>query len=290
MRKYFYNIDLSGNLILDNTVHTDEKFLNFFFSRLKINDTGDHPDYDFVSPCGDEMNFTKAADTPIVFKSLQDGRLSYAPGLSVDFIPESLRFSDSGTLYHPAPLGKFGRLKAGLLLELGRKINPWGPYFALEEKGKTIVIEPMEKKDSYVLIRPRAENGCFGCGGGHPHGLSLNFIFDPEKKTAQGWIVPDSFLQGGHGWMHGGFISLLLDEVMAKVLTSLDIKAPTVNLNVNFRKPCRLGQTLEIRGYLEEIKGKKNFLRGEVLDVTGEPHILLADAKALFIRVPAVGW
>ncbi len=39
------------------------KFLRFFFRQLRINDTGVHVDYGYVSPCGSEMNFVKPADT-----------------------------------------------------------------------------------------------------------------------------------------------------------------------------------------------------------------------------------
>lgn len=33
------------------------QFLDFFFTRIKINDTGFHPSYPFISMCGKEHNF-----------------------------------------------------------------------------------------------------------------------------------------------------------------------------------------------------------------------------------------
>lgn len=37
----------------------DERFLNFFFRNLRDNDTEQHNDYPFVSPCGKELNYVK---------------------------------------------------------------------------------------------------------------------------------------------------------------------------------------------------------------------------------------
>lgn len=63
------------------------KFLDFFWRNLKPNKAikpgseGErlHPDYPWLSPCGKEMNFVKAADVPIVFHTLtHDGKLIYA--------------------------------------------------------------------------------------------------------------------------------------------------------------------------------------------------------------------
>lgn len=73
-RQYFYHVDLLGRLFLEDAVPKNvttclksEKFLNFFFSRLRANNTGLHEEYPLVSPCGREMNFIKAEDTGIVF-------------------------------------------------------------------------------------------------------------------------------------------------------------------------------------------------------------------------------
>lgn len=63
------------------------KFLDFFWRNLKPNKANKpgseggrlHPEYPWLSPCGKEMNFVKAADVPIVFHTLtHDGKLIYA--------------------------------------------------------------------------------------------------------------------------------------------------------------------------------------------------------------------
>ena len=307
-REYFYSIDGRGRLFHDATELTDEKFLNFFLKRLRVNDTGRKPEYPYVSPCGREMNYVRCADRVIVFVRLDANRLYYGPDLFVEFEPDRLRFDENGRLYHPAPVGDVGSIGPNLMREFAPSLRPWGPYYELELAERSHVIEPLPLEtgsatgldavaagDSSGLrvIRPRPENGCFGCGGSHGSGLALSFLFHETENSSRSWLRADERLQGAPGWMHGGFISLLLDEVMGKVLTGLDVGAPTANLNVDFRKPCRLGRELELRARLMDVQGRKHYLRGELLDITerltgenpdAEP-ILLAEAQGLFLKI-----
>jgi hypothetical protein len=49
----------------------DRVFLDFFFRRLRVNDTGQHmAAYPYLSPCGRELNYVAPQDTPIVVHSL----------------------------------------------------------------------------------------------------------------------------------------------------------------------------------------------------------------------------
>lgn len=45
----------------------EKKMLEFFFSRLKMNETGRYPEFKYFSPCGRERNFVRSDDRPIVF-------------------------------------------------------------------------------------------------------------------------------------------------------------------------------------------------------------------------------
>ena len=82
-REYFYFLDHNGWLFLADTRiknftsrYKDETFLDFFFSRLNENHTGRYCEYPYVSPCGKELNFFKCDDTPIVFHSIVEGKMS----------------------------------------------------------------------------------------------------------------------------------------------------------------------------------------------------------------------
>ncbi|CAO3572820.1 unnamed protein product [Mortierella alpina] len=111
IRPYFYFIDVHGQVFLQDThpknftsCYKDPKFLDFFIRRIRPNDTAHFPEYTWQSPCGKEVNFVEAADTPVVFHGLRDGQLMWAGTLKTPFLPDKLCVSESsGRLYHPLP-------------------------------------------------------------------------------------------------------------------------------------------------------------------------------------------
>jgi hypothetical protein len=118
IRRYFYNIDLQGRLFLEETspknIATsikDEKFLNFFFSRIRCASPSEleylasydaQDDYPYVSQCGIEINYIRPAATPIVFHSLTtSGLLLFGGNLEEKFDGSKLAMScTTGRLYH----------------------------------------------------------------------------------------------------------------------------------------------------------------------------------------------
>jgi acyl-coenzyme A thioesterase PaaI-like protein len=284
-RDDFYRIDQKGKLWRGDLELDEEAYIDYFFQQLQENSTGRHADHAFVSRLGAETAFLKAADTPVVFKRLSEGKLFYTENLSVEFQPSELRFSEEGVLYHPAPIGNFGKIASQLVMQLGENIHSWGPYFAfkrVEDKCEH-VIEPLLKAENFQLLKPRPENRCAGCGGANPNGLCLSFLYDKSLKTVHSWLIPDVRLEGAMGWMHGGYVSLLLDEVMGKALSVQNIRAATAQLNVRFRKPVLLHKEIELRGFMEKQNGRKNLLKGEIREA--ETGVILAEADALFISV-----
>ncbi|KAG9324781.1 hypothetical protein KVV02_005372 [Mortierella alpina] len=111
IRPYFYFIDVHGQVFLQEThpknftsCYKDPKFLDFFIRRIRPNETAHFPEYTWQSPCGKEVNFVEAADTPVVFHGLRDGQLMWAGTLKTPFLPDRLCVSESsGRLYHPLP-------------------------------------------------------------------------------------------------------------------------------------------------------------------------------------------
>ena len=265
-REYFFTIDASGRLYHDGTELSDEHFLEFFYRRLGPNNSGRHPGFPFLSPCGHEFNFVRCADRPLLFRRLIEGRLTYAPGLSVEYEPQSLRFTEGGgRLLHPAPVGEYAPLSSELTLQLGRDLIEWGPYYAVRSDGREEVIEPLHPPAGHRVLRPRDDNQCFGCGGAHKDGLRLSFLYDSLSRSSRTFLTPGDFFQGAPGWMHGGFIALLLDEAMGKVLSGLGIRAPTANLRVDYRRPVELGHRIEVRAELAGIEGRKYTIRAAVV-------------------------
>ncbi|XP_040575027.1 UPF0598 protein CG30010 [Lepeophtheirus salmonis] len=131
VREYFYFIDHQGMLFLDDakmknftSCFKEKHFLSFFFRRIKKNTTGKYLEngFNFISPCGPEINFIRCEDTPIVFTHIvpddDEDLLLYNHGnekLNVSFNPENIYMvPSSGRIYYPTQSKKkFG--PAGLI-------------------------------------------------------------------------------------------------------------------------------------------------------------------------------
>ena len=143
MREYFYRIDRGGRLFHDNSRLTDRGFLEFFFARLRVNDTGLNGDYAYVSPCGREMNYVHVESLAFVFHELRSGKLYYNfTGLCVPFVPGQVCSGFAGTLVHPAPGPFWGAFAPALLLELTKSIDERGGLYSLLWEGERFPIRP----------------------------------------------------------------------------------------------------------------------------------------------------
>lgn len=136
-REYFYYINHEGMLFLDDakiknftSCFKERKFLRFFFSRIKLNETGCYEEtFPFVSLCGKEKNYIRCDDLPIVFTQLlkdSNGNdvLSYAhvgDQLIIPFRPDKIYMKpETGRVYHPAwpRVGNVGLVRSKLAIEL----------------------------------------------------------------------------------------------------------------------------------------------------------------------------
>ena len=75
---------------------------------------------------------------------------------------------------------------------------------------------------------------------------------------------------------------MLMDEVMAKACLFSDMQAVTARIEIKFQKPVLANEEMEIRGKIQEIRGKKIKLSSLCIDKKGETR---ASANGLFIRV-----
>jgi hypothetical protein len=183
---YFYTVVLPGRLFLEETLPKniatslkDEKFLDFFFSKIRrvrdkeksiLEDVGAADDYPFVSPCGIELNFIRPADAPIVFHELQDHgkQLVFGGNLSQPYLPEKIAMSPrTGRLYHE------------LTLEIkdSEKMKPLTPLHASESM-----------KPEYGLIKSSVAVSIADAiveGDGFGHDI---ICFDTGKKYPIAWL------------------------------------------------------------------------------------------------------
>ena len=99
-------------------------------------------------------------------------------------------------------------------------------------------------------VPAQPQSVCVICGPNHPHGLRLRFDFGADGAATAHW-TPAADWQGFRGIIHGGIISAVLDEAMAKAVTAAGY-ALTGELRVRFRRPVAPGEALRIRGWVVE--------------------------------------
>ncbi|MGB4704710.1 MAG: PaaI family thioesterase [Candidatus Saccharicenans sp.] len=123
--------------------------------------------------------------------------------------------------------------------------------------------------------------GCFVCGQDNACGLKLDFYFDHRTQKALAEFTPASQHEGYRHIVHGGIISSLLDEVMAKAILASGVPVVTSKLTVEFKKPAFVGQKLQAEGWITRQKGKAYFTAGRVLRSDGQ---VLAEGSGVYIR------
>jgi uncharacterized protein (TIGR00369 family) len=129
----------------------------------------------------------------------------------------------------------------------------------------------------------REDHYCFGCGRENPHGLKLTFFSAEDGGVWSDW-TPTRVNEGYNGIAHGGIISTVLDEVMGWAVSHRKIWAVTGKIGVNFRKPVTIGEPTRAAARVVTELGRRIQVTADLRRASD--GILLADAEAIFIRVP----
>jgi uncharacterized protein (TIGR00369 family) len=130
-------------------------------------------------------------------------------------------------------------------------------------------------------VRVEYYGHCWICGEKNPDGLHLEFDLDRNAKTLQTSFIPTETYQGYDGIAHGGIISALLDEAMAKLAYELGYNAVTARLNIRFKNPARVGEKLTVRG---EIIGVNRRVVLAKATICGENGTLIAEGDSTLVR------
>lgn len=119
---------------------------------------------------------------------------------------------------------------------------------------------------------------CFACGEKNPIGLHLKFSIEGEKVKT--FFTPKKEHEGYPGVMHGGLITTILDEVMARSINLLGFHGVTARLEVRFREPVPINQVITFESMITN--SQKN-----VVDLNAKAYLpdgkLAAEAVARFM-------
>jgi uncharacterized protein (TIGR00369 family) len=122
---------------------------------------------------------------------------------------------------------------------------------------------------------------CFVCGENNPGGLRLRFYINREERTLKTTFVASAIFQGYDDIVHGGIISTLLDEAMAKLSYELGYNAVTGILEIRFKNPAPVGEPLLVYG--EIVEAGKRVIKARAR-VEKEDGTVLATATSVLIR------
>jgi len=133
-----------------------------------------------------------------------------------------------------------------------------------------------------MLLRPNPTNGCFVCGGANAQGMQLTFEQDDAAQRIRGKFRMSAQYQGATGYLHGGMIATLLDEVMAKVSRFGEEHAVTAGLSVEYRRPVPVEDELIVEGWETGRNGRTRSREGEIRTAAG---VVLARGQATFVVI-----
>lgn len=121
---------------------------------------------------------------------------------------------------------------------------------------------------------------CFACGPRNPIGLKLEFELTDGKYTAR--FIPRPEHQGYEGVTHGGIISTLLDEAMARLVHVLGHNAVTAEMCIRLKKPARTGEELVVSGWVTSEQRRVLECAAEARDSSGA---IVAQATGKMVKV-----
>jgi len=133
-----------------------------------------------------------------------------------------------------------------------------------------------------MLLEPKPDNPCFGCGGANPRGMKLTFEQDDAGQRIHGRFRLGAEYCGGPGFIHGGIIAVLLDEAMGKVSRFRQVRAVTAELVIEYLKFVGVDEDLVVEAREVERNGRVMQRTGEIRNTSGE---LLARGRGRFVEI-----
>ncbi|MDY6822898.1 MAG: PaaI family thioesterase [Thermodesulfobacteriota bacterium] len=140
---------------------------------------------------------------------------------------------------------------------------------------------------------PEDLSWCYGCGWKNEHGHQIKSFWDGDESVC--YFDPQPYHTAVPGIVYGGLIASLIDchstgtaaaavyrEEGREMDTEPPVRFVTASLHVDYLKPTPLGPTLEIRGKIKEIKGKKVVVESTVM----ADNEVCARGEVVAIKIP----
>ncbi|MDD3934967.1 PaaI family thioesterase [Rhodoferax sp.] len=122
---------------------------------------------------------------------------------------------------------------------------------------------------------PENLSHCYGCGAKNDHGHRIKTFWDGDDTVTR--FTPEPFHTAIPGFTYGGLLASLIDchstgtaaaamyRQEGRAMDTLPaFRFVTGSLHVDYLKPTPISETLEIRGRVKEIKGRKVVIESTV--------------------------
>ncbi|MDH4128966.1 MAG: PaaI family thioesterase [Spirochaetota bacterium] len=134
---------------------------------------------------------------------------------------------------------------------------------------------------------------CYGCGRLNEHGYKIKTFWDGDNTICH--FTPKEYYTSVPGYAYGGLIASLIDchgigsaaaAIYRAENRSLDstpaIRCLTASLKVDYLKPTPINKTLELKGFIQEVKNRKVIVTVELR----VDNILYAKGEVIAVRIP----
>jgi len=123
-------------------------------------------------------------------------------------------------------------------------------------------------KKAFQDYYPDDYSHCYGCGHLNIRGHQIKSYWDGDETVAS--FMPQPYHTAMPGYVYGGLIASLIDchstgsaaaagyrAVEREMGTDPPLRYVTASLKVDYLRPTPMGVSLELRGRIKEIKGRK---------------------------------
>ena len=132
------------------------------------------------------------------------------------------------------------------------------------------------------MLEVNYDHRCFGCGELNPDGLAMRFE-NLGASSVCDYSVPTKF-QSWEGIVHGGVVSLMLDEAVGWAAWHAGHPGVTAKLDVRLRQPLRVGETVRVTGKVTSVRHKLIQTAGTIQRLSD--GALVAEATATLMETP----
>jgi len=144
--------------------------------------------------------------------------------------------------------------------------------------------EATDRPDGSGIVKQPNSRHCFVCGVENRTGLGLEFFENGDGRVVAEPCLPEAY-QGYPGIVHGGIVASMLDEIAGRAAMIGDHThfRLTAKLNIRYRRPVPVGETIRLIGWIVDDRGRLATARAEIRLADGA---LAAEAEAILADLP----